>query len=239
VIAEGRFALVKTTLVDFPGRVAAAVFLPGCHLRCPYCHNPDFVEPSRFNLPGVLSCTFEDFQAFLEKRRNVLGGVVFSGGEALLHPLLPDLIGLVNSCALGVKLDTAGLLPQKLENVLNRFKIDYVAMDLKTSPHRYEELGWKANDGTTVGELWDRGLNTLENAEIDFEVRTTMVPGLVDYGVLDELRPWAERADLWAWQSYGQGDTLNPEWGSLSAMDEEQIRKWVTRLKSNVRIEIR
>jgi len=220
--ANGRFSLVKTTIVDYPGIVAAAVFLPGCHLRCPYCQNGDLVRPDP---PGeILNCDRECFNAFLNRRKSVLKGVVFSGGEALLHPLLPSLVADVKAADLKIKLDTAGLLPDRLQTFLKEDRLDYVAMDLKTLPSRYRELGWKGK--ADAADLLKQTLCLLRNSRASFEIRTTVVPGLVDQTDLLELSDFLEPGELWIWQAYRRGATLDPEWSNLEEPDEELMEGW-------------
>lgn len=217
-----RFSLVKTTLVDYPGRVAAAVFLPGCHLRCPYCQNVDLVVPDPPE--GVLNCSREGFPEFLNRRRTQLNGVVFSGGEALLHPLLPELIGEVREKGLKVKLDTAGLLPGKLGEYLKTGQLDYVAVDLKTLPDRYAELGW--HGAVNAGELLTRTFTLLRKFQAAYEIRTTVVPGFVDEEILRELSGYLRPGERWIWQAYHRGNVLNPEWSRLEEPGEDLLEAW-------------
>jgi pyruvate formate lyase activating enzyme len=112
-----RVHLRKTTLVDYPGKVAAALFFPGCNLRCPWCHNRELVNREAENLVPL-----EAALSHLEKRRKLLGGVVLSGGEPLLFPGLGELIPLIKGLGLKVKLDTNGTLPQLLEKLLENEK---------------------------------------------------------------------------------------------------------------------
>mgnify|MGYP002626941754 CR=1 FL=1 len=142
-------ALIKTTLVDFPGRVACALFLTGCNLRCPYCYNGALVTGSES--PEQLT-TLGDVLAHLEKRRAVLSGFVISGGEALLYPALPILIQRAKALGYAVKLDTNGTLPDRLAAHIadSATRPDFIAMDLKTSPARYAELLPNALSGTAA-----------------------------------------------------------------------------------------
>lgn len=133
-------SLIKTTLVDFPGRVAAAIFLRGCNLRCPYCYNVELVLPQSTETPANSGlCSLGELFSHLEKRRNVLTGLVVSGGEPLVNPLTPEIIKKAKSLGYKIKLDTNGTLPEKLEQLLNddALRPDFVAMDIKTAPHRY------------------------------------------------------------------------------------------------------
>ncbi len=224
MIGGGRFALVKTTLLDYPGKVAASIFLPGCHLRCPYCQNPDFADPCRVDAELSFNENMEGFRRFLKKRARILGGLAISGGEALLHPMLPELISLAEEHKLPVKLDTAGLLPHILEPYLKSNRLNYVAMDLKTLPDRYAELGWKGTGSNSADLLLKKTMKLLAESGIDYEIRTTVVPPLVDKKILKLLEPLAVSAPRWIWQPYHQGNTLNPEWSNIKAPDEDDLR---------------
>lgn len=247
MIADGRFVLLRTTLLDFPGKVAASVFLPGCHLRCPYCHNPELVDPVSIRRAtdqdadeSPYNCNLENLDTFLGKRAPVLGGLAVSGGEALLHPLLPDILKMAEKHNLPVKLDTAGLLPERLKEALRECcsPISYVAVDLKTETGRYGELGWQ-NSGGDAGSSLSQTLKILKKSGVDYELRTTVVPPLVDREVLLKLAPYASEAPRWIWQVYHKGHTLNPEWSSIDAPDEEDLRKWASEMSMDNRIAIR
>ena len=233
MIADGRFALLKTTLLDFPGRVAAAVFLPGCHLKCPYCHNPELVDPEAAG-EAEFNCSVGELDVFLGQRSRLLGGLAVSGGEALLHPLLVSVLNLAGKYQLPVKLDTAGLLPEKLERLLaeRRQQIAYVAVDLKTRPDRYGELGWPASS-PPADFLINRTMDVLESAGVDYELRTTVVPPLVTRESLAALYGFASRAPRWIWQSYHPGNTLNRDWADLRAPDEVNLAAWAEDLNKN------
>ncbi|MBQ6029389.1 MAG: radical SAM protein, partial [Treponema sp.] len=168
--------LIKTSLVDFPERVAAACFLRGCNLRCPYCYNTELVAPqniskaqdaaesgnqSKAQDAGGDDCSqaqksgaqakrdqpqfvsIQDIIAHLKKRANVLSGFVISGGEPLLNPdIVQSLILEARSLGYKIKLDTNGMFPGRLQELLSNPACapDYVALDVKTSPARYSEL---------------------------------------------------------------------------------------------------
>ena len=62
----------KLSLVDYPGHVAAALFLSGCNMRCGYCHNPELVLPERLapSIPveeGTIDFIAMDVKGPLEK----------------------------------------------------------------------------------------------------------------------------------------------------------------------------
>ena len=132
-------ALVKTSLVDFPGTVCAAVFLKHCNLRCPYCYNAQLVtKPQDDN--GLFTIT--EIKNHLIKRKDVLDGLVISGGEALLNPDTKELILFAKKLNYKIKLDTNGTMPELLQQITEnpQTRPDFISMDIKTSPHKYHRL---------------------------------------------------------------------------------------------------
>ncbi|NLE01435.1 MAG: anaerobic ribonucleoside-triphosphate reductase activating protein [Fibrobacter sp.] len=132
----GIIACQKNSFIDYPGTVSAVLFFGGCNLRCPFCHNPQIV---RNELPAI---DFEEIRQFLIKRKKSIDGVVLSGGEPTLNPYLPEIIEELRSSGFLIKLDTNGLNP----DIVKKCKPDYLAMDLKTVPQRYPELGCHTGD---------------------------------------------------------------------------------------------
>ena len=128
-------SLQKTTLVDFPGKVAATVFTRGCSFACPFCHNPELVLPKKF-LPLMDE---EKILEFFEKRAGQLGGVCITGGEPTLQPDLPEFIVKLKKLGYAVKLDTNGWNPEILKKLIDAGNIDYIAMDIKAAPNKYLE----------------------------------------------------------------------------------------------------
>lgn len=160
--------LAKLTLLDFPGKTAATVFLAGCNMRCPFCHN----SPLVVDLGDVEHIGEEEFRAFLERRRGLLDGIAVTGGEPTLRRDLPDLLRLIRSYGYATKLDTNGTSPDVLASLLDAGLCDYVAMDIKNSPEKYPmTVGIPDFDITPVKE----SVKLLENSGVDHEFRTTVV----------------------------------------------------------------
>lgn len=124
-------ALQKTSLLDFPGHVSALVFTQGCNFSCPYCHNPSLLQRTASLLPQA------EVLAFLHKRKNLLQGVVITGGEPTLQPDLPSFCQQVKALGYAIKLDTNGSNPNMLQNLLAQNLVDYVALDIKADPQKY------------------------------------------------------------------------------------------------------
>ncbi|MBR5527832.1 MAG: anaerobic ribonucleoside-triphosphate reductase activating protein [Clostridia bacterium] len=159
---------MKMTLLDFPGKVACTVFTGGCNLRCPFCHNADIVKnPAGQNL-------YDEVMEYLSLRRGILEGVCISGGEPLLQPHIGEFMAEIRSMGYSIKLDTNGTLPEKLKSILEEGLCDYVAMDIKSSPQRYE----KATNSEIPFEVFEKSMEVIRAFGIDHEFRTTAVKGI-------------------------------------------------------------
>ncbi len=162
--------LQKLSLLDYPGRLAATIFTGGCNLRCPFCHNPLLV--TRFSECERIS--EEEVFTFLEKRKGLLDGVCITGGEPLLHEDLADFIIKVRKMGFLVKLDTNGAFPEKLDSLIRRSLVDYVAMDIKNSFEKYAiTVGIPDFDAAPVF----KSAKLLLNGSVPYEFRTTLVRG--------------------------------------------------------------
>ncbi len=174
--------LQKLTLLDFPGRCACTVFTVGCNLRCPFCHNASLVtgEP-----PSLID--EQEVFALLQKRKGVLDGVCLTGGEPLLQPDLPGFIRRVRDLGFAVKLDTNGTLPDRLRALLEEGLLDYVAMDIKNAPERYAEtVGVPGFDVKNI----EQSMRILQNGNVPFEFRTTVVRELHDPKDFQKIAEW-------------------------------------------------
>jgi pyruvate formate lyase activating enzyme len=239
-----KFGVVKTSLVDYPGLVAAALFTRGCNLRCPYCHNPELVFGP---LPSDMRSASEVL-AFLHSRRNVLEGVCVSGGEPLLHPELPDFIREVRALGYKIKIDTNGTLP----DVLERLAADYIAMDIKTLPEKYAALLCKdaaeANaaavnavpDGNTpemqkitaasgdtpearkIAAAVRQSIQYIINSGIDHEFRSTAAPGIFLEEDIPELARLVRGARRYIIAGMRPDITLDPAYGKTRAPYPEE-----------------
>ena len=208
--------LQKMTLLDFPGRVACTVFLGGCDLRCPFCHNYDLAT-------GAAPALMEDAEllAFLEKRRGLLDGVAITGGEPCLRPDLPRLMRDIRALGYAVKLDTNGMHPDRLAAILEEGLADYVAMDIKNSPEKYAATcGLSAMDLAPVY----RSVEMLMEGRTDYEFRTTVVDQLHRADDFEAIGAWIQGARRYALQMFADRDTV--PFGNLSAPAREDMLKY-------------
>ncbi len=219
--------LQKVSLIDYPGKIAAAIFTQGCNFRCPYCHNPDLIPPeSRGDLFPVA-----EVLAFLEKRRGRLDGVVLTGGEPTLQPGLPEFLETVRAMEYPVKLDTNGSNPAVLERLLGRGLIDYVAMDLKAPEEKYGLFSGPAVPFSRISKTMD----LIRQSGVPFEFRTTVVPSLLSeedlLAVADTLAP----ADRFVLQRFVPSRTLDPRLAAEKGPSAEEITRLAKTLSRNGR----
>jgi len=183
-----------TSLLDFPGKIASLVFFGGCNLSCPYCHNPALVQTPQ-EYPDI---PVEDLLALIEERRSFIDGVVISGGEPTLDPQLPKLLNQIKKMGLQTKLDTNGLRPDVLEQLLEQQLVDSIGMDIKTALPRYGELHPVPVDSEAV----QHSLMLLKQTDIEVEFRTTCVPGFVEEEDIHAMGKVLQGAQLWVFQQF-------------------------------------
>ncbi len=164
--------LEKSSFVDYPGKMAAVIFTPGCNMDCFYCHNRQLLAPGEDD-------NLHDPQAvleFLRSRRFLLDGVVISGGEPTIQGDLEDFIRQVKNIGLLVKLDTNGTRPWVLRSLIEKKLVDFVAMDLKApvEAEAYKKIAGLAVDINAINE----SIDMLLDGEVDYEFRTTFAPTL-------------------------------------------------------------
>ena len=222
--------LQKMTLLDYPGRVACTVFLGGCDLRCPFCHNSGLVlgpMPAELDDQGLL--------AFLKKRQGLLDGVCVTGGEPLLRPDLPELLARIKELGYPVKLDTNGSHPERLRSLVQQGLVDYVAMDIKNSPERYgETVGVPALDLTPFQE----SVAFLLQGSVDYEFRTTVVREFHDSDSFQAIGPWLSGARRYFLQCFVDRDTVLQE--GLHPWDADSLRAFADLVRPYVhQVELR
>ena len=205
----------KLTLVDYPGRTACTVFTGGCNLRCPFCHNAGLV---RTPLAGP-NLTDEVLE-YLQKRRGILDGVCVTGGEPLLQPDLEHFLRQIKEMGYAVKLDTNGMLPGRLEAILATKLVDYVAMDIKSSPDGYAAATGTDADVSAVTD----SLSILRQSGIPFELRTTAVRGIQTEADFDAIGRWIGDVSAYFIQRFvDSGQLLGSGFDAFSPEEMEHL----------------
>lgn len=216
--------LQKTTLLDFPEKVACTVFTAGCNLRCPFCHNASLVL--RANEQERIS--EEEFFSFLSKRRGILDGVCITGGEPLLQKDIIPFMERIQSHGFLIKLDTNGFYPEVLEEILEKHLVNYVAMDIKNQKEKYALTCGVPVDLASVS----RSIDLLMMSDVDYEFRTTVVRELHSATDMEEIAKWISGAKHYFLQSFkDSGDIIG---NGMSAYSEEELENILLQIRKHV-----
>lgn len=211
--------IYKTSLIDYPGKISAVLFTGGCNLRCRYCHNPDLAG----NWQEMAHSSNEDTIDLLRKRKNIIDGVTISGGEPTLSKNLFSFVEKVKELQLAVKLDSNGLQPEVLKNLISRNLIDYAAIDIKTSPEKYRIMTNSDVDFSRIAE----SITILRSSGVDYEVRTTCVPVYVTMGDLASIRDTIGRVKNYFLQQFQrEARLLDRSWEVIEPYPAETLRQF-------------
>jgi pyruvate formate lyase activating enzyme len=224
--------LQKISFIDYPGRIGAVVFVQGCNFRCPYCHNPELVDPARYgpllDEGAVLS--------FLEKRRGKLDAVTLTGGEPTLQPDLADFLRQIRGMGYLIKLDTNGSHPEVIATLIREKLVDCLAMDIKGPREKYARIARAEVDLAAI----DRSIDGITESGLEHEFRTTVVPSQITMDDLLSIAEWLKNARRYVLQSFVPPKTLDPAFLSEPPCSPEELAAMRERLqRGDLRIEVR
>lgn len=237
--------LQKITLIDYPGKISCTVFCLGCNFRCPFCYNAELVLPEKIKEQSRVD--EKEFFNFLKERKGLLEGVVLCGGEPCFCKDLPDFIRKIRKLGYLVKLDTNGSNPKMLKDLIDEKLIDYVAMDIKAPLAQfpisnYQFPKYEKATGTKVDlDKIKKSVEIIKNSGIDYEFRTTVVPGIHTKEDIVEIAKWIGGPKVkYYLQNFRPEKTIDPEYEKCRPFNQaelELIRKEcnnyvVTKLRS-------
>ena len=218
--------LQKMTLLDYPTKVACTVFTATCNMRCPFCHNALLV--TKLNPKDAYSK--EEVLKFLESRVGLLDGVCITGGEPLMQLDIASFLKKIKKMGYSIKLDTNGSFPDKLKELVEDGLVDYVAMDIKNCPEKYE---------TTIGianfnfENVQKSINFLINGTIDYEFRTTVVKEFHTEDDIKSIGELIKGAKKYYLQNFVDSGNLIGD--NMHALEPETLRKMAEIAKEYVK----
>ncbi|GBC88919.1 Pyruvate formate-lyase 1-activating enzyme [bacterium HR13] len=215
----------RFTLIDYPGKVSCIVFTQGCNFRCPYCYNVELVLPEYFGK----TIPEEEILSFLEQRVGKLEGVVITGGEPTIHAGLKDFIEKVKKLSFSVKLDTNGSMPEVIEELIKDRLVDYIAMDIKAPPDKYEEV---VRAKVNIKAI-NRSINLIMNSGVDYEFRTTVVKDQLSKDDILKIAEWIKGAKRYYLQKFLPGKTLDPDFSSKTTYSDEEFAEILSFIKDN------
>jgi len=218
--------LQKLTLIDYPGKLAATVFLAGCDFRCPWCYSSELVLPEK--IKEQFRVSENEFFDFLKSRKGLLEGVVICGGEPCLESNLPKFIKKIKKIGYAVKLDTNGSFPEMLKKLIDEKLIDYVALDVKAPKEKYEKAVGRNINVKNI----ERSIEILKNEEVDYEFRTTIVPTILDKKDILKIARWISSIHLrqgfggqgkYYLQNFRPEKTLDPKFEKVKPYSQKYL----------------
>lgn len=219
---------IENTMLDWEGRISAALFLPGCNFRCPYCHAGHLVSDAAL----LESIPIERVMASLMRNRDWIDGIVVSGGEPTLHEGLRELVELFRDAGLPVKLDTNGARPGVLRELVGAGLVEHVAMDVKAPlDDRYRE---------TVGVDVDldkvrASIGLLMEGDVSHEFRTTVCPVHTNAEDIEDLARDIEGAEVLFLQKFRPVNCLDESLNEVKPYNDEEMREFAERAARHVR----
>ncbi len=172
--------LLKTSLIDYPGKIAAVIFTQGCNFRCFYCHNPELVYPKQFTKP----LPEQEVLTFLKTRVKKLDGVSITGGEPLMQPDIERFVEEIARMGFMVKIDTNGSFPDTLKRLIDSGNVHYIAMDIKAPENMYREITGVSIDFGKIRE----SVKIIMNSKVDYEFRTTYINQICNPEAVSEIK---------------------------------------------------
>jgi len=216
----------KFSLLDYPAKISAVVFTQGCNFRCPYCHNPELVDPEQFGEPIAESYILD----FLKRRLGKLDAVVITGGEPTVQPDLIRFIQRVKKLGYLIKLDTNGSNPLVLREIIVRKVVDYLAMDIKAPSDKYHLV-----TGTVVDiDDISRSIELIKESGIDYEFRSTLVKKLTSLEEVIKIGNFIGNAKRYYLQTFVATKTLNNEFEKALPFSKDKMQMLTKKLGSKI-----
>ncbi len=218
--------LQRFSLIDYPGKISAVIFTMGCNFRCPYCHNPELVEFNKGNLIGE-----QYILSFLKERRKKLDGVVLTGGEPTLQSDIINFLRKIKELGFLIKLDTNGSYPEVIENLLKEKLVDYIAMDIKASLEKYNEV---TNSNVDI-EYIKRSIDIIIGSGIDYEFRTTVVRSQLSKNDILNIGRLIKSAKTYVLQEFKPSKTLDPDFLKEASYARKELEEMAFSIKDLVK----
>ncbi|MFW6123648.1 MAG: anaerobic ribonucleoside-triphosphate reductase activating protein [Acidobacteriota bacterium] len=210
--------LEKFAPKDFPGQISSTIFVGGCNFRCPFCHNSELVLN-----PGEMPVIPQEFfLEFLDSRKDWLDAVCVTGGEPLMYDDIKELLVLIKQKGLRIKMDTNGSFPHRLEEIIERGLVDYVAMDIKAPLNKYSLA---SGVDVNIHDI-KKSIEIINNSKVEIMYRTTVVPGLIGRKDIEEIGKMLKGGSLFQLQQFSPENTLDESYRDVKPYPKEEIQKF-------------
>lgn len=223
------------SLLDYPGIISSIVFTQGCPFRCVYCHNPDLIPAQTTDPDKVLK--EERILEQLNRRKHIVEGICITGGEPTVHADLPEFIRKVKRLGMLVKLDTNGLNPIMIENLIKERLVNFFAMDLKHTWERYAEV--IGINQTNVIDNCRETFRLIQDSSVPHEFRTTVYSGVHTKEDLEEIAGQLRAGEHYALQEIRYGKTLDSGLARTQPLDLDAVAKSIRNKYPLLQVEVR
>ena len=215
--------LQKTSLLDYPDTISAIIWTVGCDFLCPFCYNKDLVLGKVGVIPE------EEVLSFLEKRKGMLEGLVISGGEPLMQKDIVQFAEKVKKLGYLIKIDTNGMYPEKLKELIDKKLVDYVAMDVKAPKNKYDKL----TDVKTDIKKIEKSIEIIKNSKLDYQFKTTFVPGLLTKENIIIIAKWLEGSKRFYLQQFkNDAPLISSKLQNVAPYSKEKLIETLNHIKS-------
>ena len=225
--------LQKSSMLDYPGKIAAIVFTQGCNFRCGYCHNPELLD---INVHAPTQISVPAFFDFLKSRQGKLDGVVITGGEPCLQKDLTDFICKIKKLGFLVKLDTNGCFPEKIIELLEKKLIDYIAMDIKAPLEKYHKI-----TGTIIKqENIEKSIKLIMDSGLEYEFRTTVIKSQLSFDDFKNIAELINGAEKYYLQKFVPSKIYNQALMGEKSYSNKEFEEIIQILKEKIKyVELR
>ena len=212
----------KSSLLDYPDEISAIIWTVKCNFHCPFCYNTDIVDGK------VELFSEEEILDFLKKRQGLLDALVISGGEPLLQKDITSFCEKVKKLGYKIKIDTNGTFPVKLQELIDKKLVDYISMDVKAPVDKYNSLAGKKVDISKI----KKSIKIIQQSGVDYEFKTTVVPGLLDKNDIIEIGKWLNGSKKYYLQQF-KNDTsvISSDLEKIIPYSKDEILDFVENVK--------
>ena len=219
--------MIEASFLDWDGKIVTTLFVPKCNFRCPYCQNWELIEhPENFE-----EIDFERIKKFLLSHKDFIDGVCVTGGEPTIYEDLPDFIKKIKELGFLVKLDTNGSKPRMIKKLIDEKLVDYIAMDMKAPFEKYDAAGGVKVDVESI----KRSIEIIMNSKIEYEFRTTAVPGITDESDIENIAASVRGAKKYVLQQFIPKNAMDEKLRNITPYKKDVFEKMMEKAKKYVK----
>ncbi|MBN1682253.1 anaerobic ribonucleoside-triphosphate reductase activating protein [Candidatus Bathyarchaeota archaeon] len=208
----------KLSLVDYPGKLCATIYTPGCNFRCVYCYQSKLI----FNIKPMEKISIDEVIRILHPRMGFLDGITITGGEPTIHRALPGFLARLKSIGALTKIDTNGSHPKIIALLIKNKLVDYIAMDVKAPLEKYQKIVQSNIDSKIISE----SIQHIRRSNLDYEFRTTMVPGIITEKDLLNIAIMLAGSKRYILQQFRSNNTISEELTNTQPYSKSEMKQF-------------